>query len=602
MVSATSASTRYQSLVAHAVDLVLTTALGLALGVLAALGHALLGRARPALLRSRWIPRVAWTALHAPFVVLGLGEFVDRRAHALASYPLTGVLRVLLLLAAIAAPALVMSLGRALVAPASARRRRRLARFGGGLGVLVAAAGTIANGRLFRGDHPEVHAAIVWLLGLFVSELAFAWISRRWSSWPSARRTRIALGLGAAALAAIAFVPPSNRVRLLVFRSPTALGARVFAATWSVPSPPPVAAALLSEARPEDETAPARGVRLIDGAPIVVLCTIDSMRADALFQADPARRLPNLTALARSSAAFTSARAAASDGVWSLASLFSSRPPSTLRWAPSGEGATFGDYPAEGSPRLASVLESSGVATTSIVSAGFLAGSHGVASGFGEERTLAGGRGRALAPAVMRETLDVLAAIDERPRFVFAHFTDAHYPYSGPVGRASAGERYVAALEAIDRELGALLERVASPELRDRVLLIVVGDHGEPFGEHRFARRARSLYEEVLRVPFLVHGPHVKARAVGDPVGLIDVAPTVLDVFGARAPEAFTGATLVPLLAGLDAPRARRFVAEAPELRAIWSPPLKLIVDERQKTLELFDLDRDPSETMNLAP
>lgn len=596
-----SSSTRYLSPVAHAIDLALTTSLGVALGVALAAGRAVLSRSPLSDAARAWVGRLAFVALHAALVVLALGDFCDRRAHALALYPLVVPLKVLFALAFALAPLATVTFARALLRPrpteGRTKTRARLARSGRWLAIFLALGAAAVNGRVHRADHLEIHGAGVWLVALWLAEIVAAWAPTRRSR---SRRARVLAALVASAMVAVAFVPPSNRVRLLLFRAPTAVGASVFAAlAWRTPPLP----AAFAGAEDTDSPAPST-LRVVGGAPLVVLLTIDSMRADVIVGAEGERSLPNFEALARESVLFTNARAAASDSVGSLASLFAGRPRSGLGWVRRGEGVLRGDYPADdASPRVASILEEHGVSTTSLVSAGFLIGDLGVARGFDEELVLARGRARALAPTVTRALLDVLAASDDRPRLVFAHFTDAHAPYVSPsAGRAPARERYMGALAEIDRRLGELREALEAPALASRVILVVVGDHGEPFGEHGPIGRDRSLHDESLRVPLLVRAPQLRAHAVGEPVSLLDLAPTLLDVFGAPKSPAFVGQSLVPLLAAEPFTRRGALVAESAYQRALVRGTRKAILDGRRKTLEIFDVERDPRETENLFP
>lgn len=607
LVNLTSASTRYVSPIAHAIDLALTSSIGVALGVTLAVGQALLTKSRLSAAARRWAGRAAFVGLHALVVVAALGDFAERRAHALALYPLVVPARLLLLAAFALAPLAVVGLARALLRPrpGPSKTRARLARSGRWLALLLALGAATLNGRVFRADLFEVHGAGVWLVALWLAEIVDAWSG---PSLPPSRRAWIVTALAGVALVAVALVPPSNHVRLLVLRSPTALGANVFAAlTWPAPRLP----ASFTAPMEEPDAAAAPGPRFAD-APLVVLVTIDSLRADVLLgglaDSDPRPSapvgLPNFEAIARESVVFTNAHAAAGDSVGSLSSLFASRPRSSLAWSRRGEGVLHGDYPAEDpSPRVASILDARGVVTTSLVSAQLLAGELGVARGFADERLLAHGRARALAPVVMRALLDALADVDERPQLVFAHFTDAHAPYSAPgASRSPPRERYLRALAEIDRQLGELREALAASGLADRVVLIVAGDHGEAFGEHGPIGRDKPLYEEALRVPLLVRASGLRAHAVGEPVSLLDVGPTVLAVFGAPVPGEFMGETLAPLLAGERFRRRSRLVAESRTQRVIFEGTLKAILDTRKKTLEIFDLERDPREVENLFP
>lgn len=594
MVSLTSASTRYVSPIAHLVDVALTTAVGVAVAIALAGARALVDRVRPG---SRFLEVAVIAAVHAPVAVVALGDFCDRRAHALASYPLSTPLRALFVASVVVAPALTSTIARALVRPRGRiRRRARREAMGVLLALLVAALAATLNGRIARAERFEVHAAVVWCIGLWLAEVVDVKLARR----SAPRRGPVILAaLFGLLLVAVALVPPSSRVRSLVFRAPSALGGGVFASLfWSVPPlPGSIADALNDQAAPDSRT---EARPIVDGQPIVILVTIGSFRADALLDAHSAERLPNLSELAREGVVFTNAHASSNERVRVIASLFAGKLPSAMQFRRSGDGPTRGDWPDDTTPRLASLLEAAGVETTSILPTPSLGAARGVAAGFGDERLLAGARGRALAPAVMRELLAKLDDVGSGPRFLYAHFADALYPYAAPTRERAPRERWRAALGAIDEQWSALRAALATDRLRDRVVLLIAGDHGEDFGEHAFVGRSRNLYEEMLRVPIIVVAPHVTAHGDGALVGTLDLAPTILELFHVDVPAAWTGHSLVPLVLGRATESNHVLVAESANQRAFLLGDEKVIVDERSKSIASFDLVRDPSETAPL--
>jgi arylsulfatase A-like enzyme len=92
----------------------------------------------------------------------------------------------------------------------------------------------------------------------------------------------------------------------------------------------------------------------------------------------------------------------------------------------------------------------------------------------------------------------------------------------------------------------------------------------------------------------------VKAQRVEEPVNLVDLGPTLLDWFGVDTPDFMAGESLLPTV--LEGPRAlsRPLFAEGRLRRAIFIGDLKVIVDERRKTVEAFDLATDPAELTNV--
>ncbi len=114
-------------------------------------------------------------------------------------------------------------------------------------------------------------------------------------------------------------------------------------------------------------------------------------------------------------------------------------------------------------------------------------------------------------------------------------------------------------LRPVDQGVKAIVgELRAAGELRN-TLLIYTSDNGMMYGEHRFPSGKEKPYEESTRVPLAVRPPRSAAApppgASAAPVGMIDLAPTILDYAGARPCTAtrcrrVDGRSLKPLLEG----------------------------------------------------
>lgn len=135
-----------------------------------------------------------------------------------------------------------------------------------------------------------------------------------------------------------------------------------------------------------------------------------------------------------------------------------------------------------------------------------------------------------------------------------------------------------------------------------RTLLIVSADHGEAFGEHDSRAHGTTLYDEVLRVPLLFAFPGATPRRVDEQVTLLDVGPTVLDVFGLPTPGYMMGQSLAPFLRGESPVLTRPILAENRLVQAwITRDGKNLIWDTQSGRKELYDLEADPTELDNLA-
>lgn len=159
---------------------------------------------------------------------------------------------------------------------------------------------------------------------------------------------------------------------------------------------------------------------------------------------------------------------------------------------------------------------------------------------------------------------------------------------------------YDAEIRSWDRELGRLLEGLEERGLLATTNILVTADHGEEFLEHGMLGHTQ-LYDETIRIPFVLAGP-----AVPEPAR-IDVQSQGIDVFPTVA--ALLGLTPPPGLPGHDlraTPPARPAVSETRvlpgkdghnvEMLAVRTPQSKLMTAPASGQTEYFDLLRDPAE------
>ncbi|WP_044250219.1 sulfatase-like hydrolase/transferase [Chondromyces apiculatus] len=473
-----------------------------------------------------------------------------------------------------------------------------------------------ANHGFLRDDYPGVHGALAWVSGTLTGAAVAPCCARVVARW----RPRTRALLGAASLLPFALVlgaQPSNAVRLSLLRDPCSLAAWTLARVrWSSPGPqpapgaepplPPDLSASFWRDRASLPPTPSRSSLAPGIAPVVVLITVDAMRADVLSDAaHPAheRALPVLTTLAREGAYFPRVIAPGSQTAVSLATMFSGRYFSQMVWGMYGRGNARFVYPAKDpARRFPELLTEHGVRTASVCSLNFLAGAYGVARGFQDEQVVARGRHHAHAQAVVDPLLEILEGAGAGPLFVYAHLTEPHAPYDRGARTGGAFERYLSEVGVADAQLGRVVA-VLEERFRDRGYLFVTSDHGEAFGEHGTREHSKTLYEELVQVPLLARGPGIVPRRIEERVGLIDLGPTILDLFGVETPASFFGQSLVPRLAGRageEAPLDRPLLAEGRLRRALYWGDLKVIDDPRRKVVEAYDLAADPLETRNL--
>ncbi len=175
---------------------------------------------------------------------------------------------------------------------------------------------------------------------------------------------------------------------------------------------------------------------------------------------------------------------------------------------------------------------------------------------------------------------------------------------------------YCAMIDLIDAEVGRMVAALERTGQLDDTIVIFTSDHGEMLGDHGLYLKGPFFYEPAVRVPFIVSWPgKIPAGRTSDAlVEAVDIAPTLLEAAGQPVAPGMQGRSLWPLLSGSeDLNRHREDVySEYYNASVMFSDPdplafLTMVRTERYKLVvvhglddgELYDLQRDPAETVN---
>jgi arylsulfatase A-like enzyme len=214
-------------------------------------------------------------------------------------------------------------------------------------------------------------------------------------------------------------------------------------------------------------------------------------------------------------------------------------------------------------------------------------------------------------PATMANTE---ADYRDRPRWVRAQRGSWHgvdYMYHGAMEFDGFYRRYAETLLALDESIGRVLDWLQQSGLDRNTLVIYTSDNGFSLGEHGLIDK-RHAYEESIRVPMLAWAPGLIAPGsrIESMVRNIDLAPTILELAGARGPANMDGRSVLPLLRGERATWATELLYEYYWEDAFpHTPTVFALRDERYKYIyyhgvwdiaELYDLRTDPDERHNL--
>jgi choline-sulfatase len=168
-------------------------------------------------------------------------------------------------------------------------------------------------------------------------------------------------------------------------------------------------------------------------------------------------------------------------------------------------------------------------------------------------------------------------------------------------------QAYFANISYLDDKVGELLDTLARTRMLDDTLILFCSDHGEMLGERGLWFKM-CFYEGSARVPLMVAGRDVPAGRIDTPVSNLDILPTLCDLAGIDM-SAITpwtdGQSLMPLIKGGERaePVLMEYAAEgsyAPMV-AIRSGRYKFVYCDIDPP-QLFDLEADPAEFVNLAP
>ena len=172
---------------------------------------------------------------------------------------------------------------------------------------------------------------------------------------------------------------------------------------------------------------------------------------------------------------------------------------------------------------------------------------------------------------VTQRTATWIAKQQESKYFAFAHYFDAHFPYTpkknlydpdydGQIDGTDAilrpyrdGQKTPSArdiqhvLALYDAEITELDSKIA-PLLKladENTIVVVTADHGESFSHDYYFNHRAGLWDEVTHVPLIIGGGDVKNTRVSQQIGLIDLLPTVLDLALLPSDKRFMGTSQV---------------------------------------------------------
>ncbi|MFF7178400.1 sulfatase-like hydrolase/transferase [Streptomyces sp. NPDC008121] len=262
----------------------------------------------------------------------------------------------------------------------------------------------------------------------------------------------------------------------------------------------------------------------------------------------------------------------------------------------------------------------------------------------GEPVRLPGYRSDALVDAAIRFVADH----HDRPFLLFLSLLEPHHQnptddYPAPVGYRERYEGrwlppdlaalspgapqggahrhlggYLGQIKRVDEGVGRLRDTLRSLGIEKDTILAWTADHGSHF-RTRNGEYKRSAHEASVRVPFAMTGPRFRGGGlIRQPVGTVDLMPTLVEAAGLAVPDSVQGRSLLPLIGGgTDPERPWSVLVQISEDqvgRAVRTDRWKYVVTappgvdpwrhaeaDRYRETELYDLAADPYELENLV-
>ena len=309
----------------------------------------------------------------------------------------------------------------------------------------------------------------------------------------------------------------------------------------------------------------------------VILISIDTLRSDHLSCYGYSRQTaPHIDRLAKDGILFRNTRSQAPWTLPSHASMLTSLYPSShgarfysiSRFLGAGTTVKLADR----NVTLAEILQGAGCRTAAFTSVPWLSRTLGFGQGFDKIEMDVWAH---TATTLVDKAIAWVGGSKTHPFFLFLHFMDVHN-YTSPAeyderyqntnynGRLKTQKleiganlyevlsnddlqylvaKYDGALSYVDFELGRFFTWLRKTDQYDKTLIVITSDHGEEFWDHSGTGHGFTLYEDQLRVPLVIKLPAefpIRDHEQHSLVGVIDIAPTVLDYLNQTTRDSYT--------------------------------------------------------------
>lgn len=349
----------------------------------------------------------------------------------------------------------------------------------------------------------------------------------------------------------------------------------------------------------------------------VMFISIDTLRWDLGYMGYERNVSPRLDELAEKSVVFEYGYALASYTSKSMAPLMIGRygMETNRGWR------HFNKYP-EKDVMVQERLQAAGIRTVSVQGHWYFTPEYGIGRGFdvldlsaSPKTPQTEGDKTINSDKISDAAIEQLSALEgqEQRFFMWVHYLDPHSKYM-PHEQFAFGKKsrdlYDGEVAFTDFHVGRLLDALAASPLAKNTAIFVTSDHGEAFGEHGMIRHGFELWEELIRVPYIVYFPGVTPRRETARRGSIDFAPTFMELLGVPLPtgdDALSGQSLVKdvrLPPGHTPERRPVFIdmqaGPYNTERQAWLEGDYKLITSSSRPMGVYNLKDDPGEKKNL--
>lgn len=368
--------------------------------------------------------------------------------------------------------------------------------------------------------------------------------------------------------------------------------------------------------------------------PNVIFILVDALRKDhvGLYGYDR-NTTPNIDNFSQDTVVFTKAISQSSWTIPAVASLFTALFPSVHGTISHTENKL--NVLDRKLVTMAEVLKNHGYSTGAFVANHWFSSKTQFYQGFDvfDEINI---KTKPLADEVNEKAIKWLKKVKNRPFFIYLHYQDAHAPYKAPESFSSflkseterilnedeiaamgihfTGnmdlnyyiDNYDGGIRYFDYHFGHLFEYLKGQNLYDKSVIVFTADHGEAFFEHGDIGHGDYLFDEMIRVPLLIKFHDERNNLDLDNkhyemgIELIDITSTILQLLGYDFPYPVNGESIfqkerdLRCFSELEKPKMSQVAMIKGGKKALYDR-------DKKKIIGLYDLNKDPSERVNLS-